>query len=243
MSSKLTGQHDSLVRKLTGLGHLTDDDIAALRSLPIRERHLRAGTLIVTEDQLISECCLLLSGYACRHKVAKDGSRQIVSFHVAGDILDIQHLFFEQADHNVQTITDADVAFIPMSALRAVVESNPSIAVALWRDCLVDASIFREWVLNVGRRSAAERIAHMLCEFATRCETAGLGAASELTVPMTQEYIADATGLTAVHVNRVLRQLREQGLIEGAGRAFKIADWESMRQFADFRPSYLHLAA
>jgi CRP-like cAMP-binding protein len=243
MAFELSGQHESPVRKLSGLNHLEDSDVQALQALPIRERGLKAGTLIVTENQLVSECCLLLRGFACRHKIAKEGLRQIVSFHVAGDILDIQHLFFEQADHNLQVITDADIAFIPMGALRSLVGANPSLATALWRDCLVDASIFREWVLNVGRRSAAERVAHMLCELAARCEAAGLTSASDLIVPLTQELIADATGLTAVHVNRVLRQLRDLGFVEGAGRAFKIANWNEMRQFADFRPNYLHLAA
>lgn len=243
MSLTLSGQHDPLVRKLNGLNGLSAEDVSAIEMLPIRERHLKAGTLIVAEDQLVSECCLLLTGYACRNKLAKDGRRQIVSFHVAGDILDIQHLFFERADHNLQVVTDADVAFIPMRALRDLVRSNPQVATALWRDCLVDASIFREWVLNVGRRSAAGRISHMLCEFVARCLAAGISATPDMILPMTQEYIGDATGLTSVHVNRVLRQLREGGLIEGAGRTFKIADWNGLRQFADFRPGYLHLAA
>jgi CRP-like cAMP-binding protein len=239
----LSRRHESLVRKLDALNTLSDDDRLAIGSLPLRERHMKAGSLIVTENQLVSECCLLIAGYACRNKLAKDGGRQIVSFHVAGDILDIQHLFFEQADHNLQAMTDADVAFVPVTALRELIRARPEVATALWRDCLVDASIFREWVLNVGRRSAAPRIAHMLCEFVTRCEAAGLSAAPDMILPMTQEYIADATGLTAVHVNRVLRQLREDGLIEGAGRTFRIADWHGIRQLADFRPGYLHLAA
>lgn len=130
-----------------------------------------------------------------------------------------------------------------MAALRDLVRSNPAVATALWRDCLVDASIFREWVLNVGRRSAAERISHMFCEFATKCLAAGLSETPEIVLPMTQEYIGDATGLTAIHVNRTLRRLRDDGFIEGAGRTFKIADWDGIRQFADFSPDYLHLAA
>jgi CRP-like cAMP-binding protein len=243
MLSTLSGRHTSLVRKLSGLNELGSEGISAIENLPIRKHRLKAGTFIVAEDQLVSECCLLLTGFACRNKLAKDGRRQIVSFHVAGDILDIQHLFIERADHNLQVMTHADVAFIPVSALRDLVRDNPQVATALWRDCLVDASIFREWVLNVGRRSAAGRISHMLCEFVARCVSAGITETSDMILPMTQEYIADATGLTSVHVNRVLRQLREDGLIEGAGRTFKIADWNGLRRFADFRPGYLHLAA
>jgi CRP-like cAMP-binding protein len=114
-----------------------------------------------------------------------DGGRQIVSFHVAGDLLDIQHLFLERADHDVQAITDATNLWIPMSGLRALVGLRPAIGSALWRDALVDASIFRKWVLNVGRRDAKTRIAHMLCEFVARSEAAGLGAPQRIQLPFT----------------------------------------------------------
>lgn len=238
-----TELHACLARKLGGRNRLSGDDILAIESLPLRERHLKAGTLIVDENQIVSELCLLIEGFACRSKVTRGGSRQIVSFHVAGDILDIQHLFFAQADHNVQLISDAKVAFIPMEPLREIVRSRPEVATALWRDALVDASIFREWVLNVGRRPAPVRVSHMLCEFATKCETAGVHTASGLVLPMTQDHIADAAGLTSVHVNRVLRVLRELELIAGSGRAFRIADWAGLQRFAEFRPNYLHLAA
>lgn len=243
MTSRLSGQHVPLIQKLNRLNALGDDDIAAIQALPIRERHLKAGTVIASESQIISECCLLQSGFAFRHKVARDGQRQIVSFHFPGDILDIQHVLFDQADHNVQVMTDADVAFIPVNAMRELISDRPNVAIALWRDCLVDASIFREWVLNVGRRPADARIAHMLCEFMARCEIAGLGAATDIVLPMTQEHVGDATGLTAVHVNRVMRHLRESGLLEGKGRNVRVGDWQALRQVADFRPEYLHLAA
>ena len=243
MTFRLSGQHASLVRKLAGLNTLSEDDIAAIEALPIRERHLKAGNVIVSESQIVTECCLLLAGFAYRHKVARNGKRQIVSFHFPGDILDIQHVLFDQADHNVQVMTDADVAFIPITAVRELIAERPGVATALWRDCLVDASIFREWMLNVGRRPADARIAHMLCEFVTRCEIADLGEATDITLPMSQEHIADATGLTAVHVNRVMRQLRETGLLKGAGRNVSVDDCQALRQFADFRPEYLHLAA
>jgi len=232
-----------LIRKLTSLNALGDEEIAGIRSLPLRAQRFKAGATIVSNGQLISECCLLVEGYACRHKLASDGGRQIVSFHVAGDILDIQHLLFEKADHNVQVIADAQVLFFPMRDFRRLIQERPEIGKALWRDCLVDASIFREWVLNVGRRDAKMRIAHMLCEFAFRHEAAGLGSPDRFTLPMTQEDIGDATGLTSVHVNRMLRALTEEGVIARTGREIRIADWERMKQVADFEPDYLHLAA
>ena len=243
MASSRAGPFDALLRKLTVLNKLNEEEIHSIRSLPLRPQHFKAGATIISTGQLVSECCLLVEGYACRHKLASDGGRQIVSFHVAGDILDVQHLLFEKADHNVQTITDAAVVFFPMRDLRRLIEERPEIGKALWRDCLVDASIFREWVLNVGRRDAKMRIAHMLCEFAAKCEAAGLGSPAHFTLPMTQEDIGDATGLTSVHVNRMLRVLTDEGVIARAGREIRIADWPRMKLVADFQPDYLHPAA
>jgi CRP-like cAMP-binding protein len=232
-----------LRRKLWGSRMICPDEVDALRSLPLRTQRLKAGVSVVTEGQLVSECGVLISGYACRHKVAKDGGRQIVSFHVAGDFLDVQHIWLENADHNVQVITDASLAFVPVNALRQLVEDHPAIGVALWRDSLLDASVFREWVLNVGRRDAKTRIAHMLCEFVARSAAAGLGSPCEQVIPMTQEQIGDATGLTSVHVNRMLRALREDGALKGSGRDLQVADWECLKSIAEFRADYLHLAA
>jgi CRP-like cAMP-binding protein len=243
VSSVSDGLLDGLVSKLASLNRLDAEDISAIRQLPRRLQQVGAGTAIVSEGQLISECCLLVEGYACRHKVADSGGRQIVSFHMAGDILDIQHLLFNRADHNVQAITAAKLIFFPMEALRGLVSQRPEIGKALWRDCLVDASVFREWVLNVGRRDAKKRIAHMLCEFAARAEAAGLGSPAQFTLPMTQEDIADATGLTPVHVNRMLRVLTEEGSLMRNGREIRIVDWPRMRHTADFSPEYLHIAA
>lgn len=173
----------------------------------------------------MAECALLLHGYACRHKTTSEGARQIVSFHLPGDLLDIQHLLLTRADHSVQAITEVVVAGVPVPALKALALGRPAIAAALWRDSLMDASVFREWVLNVGRRSAKARIAHMLCEFAVRREAAGLGPPDRLELPMSQEQIGDATGLTAVHVNRMLHELEVDGLIERDRRQVRIVDW------------------
>jgi len=230
-------------RKLGRLGTLTPADEALLAALPITVREAAAGQYLVREGAPTTECCILVSGYACRHKVAANGGRQIVSFHLPGDILDLQHLLLPIADHNVQTLTESLVAWIPKPALKRVADESAAIADALWRDSLIDASIFREWVLNVGRRDARSRTAHMLCEFAARREAAGLGSPEEFELPMTQEQIADATGLTAVHVNRMLRALEIEGAITRERRRIRIVDWDRMRWIADFDPVYLHAAA
>lgn len=232
-----------IARKLERLAELDDDDRAGLDALPFRLEEAPAGRHLIREGQRPEECCVLVSGYACRHKLTAEGGRQIVSFHLRGDILDIQHLLLERADHNVQMITGGTVAWIPKKDLVHLAWNRPAIGKALWRDSLVDASIFREWVLNVGRRDGKARIAHMLCEFVARCQAAGLGSADAFHLPMTQEQIGDATGLTSVHVNRMLKVLGDEGAIARSGRELRITDWDRLRAFADFDPRYLHAAA
>lgn len=232
-----------LSRKLDTLSPLDDSDRAALAELPHSLRRVPAGGHLVREGARATECCLLVEGYAFRHKIAVTGGRQIVSFHMRGDLVDVQHLLLPVADHNVQTVTEAVVAWIPKAELIALTRRSPSVAEALWKDSLIDASIFREWVLNVGRRDARSRIAHMLCEFVARCEKAGLGPAEGFELPMTQEQIADATGLTPVHVNRMLRTLAEEGALARDRRHIQVADWARLRTIGAFDPVYLHEAA
>jgi CRP-like cAMP-binding protein len=233
----------ALIRKLDRLAPLGEPDKQAITDLPFRSITVTAGTHLVRERDRVTDCCVLLSGYAFRYKVAANGNRQIVSFHMTGDVLDLQHLLLPRADHGVQTLTDATVAWVPVASLTALTEKHPTIGKALWRDTLIDASIFREWVLNVGQRDAKSRIAHMLCEFAVRREAAGLGTPERFELPMSQEHIADATGLTPVHVNRMLMALANEGIIERDKRDVKITDWERMRRAADFDVNYLHMAA
>ena len=242
----MTSQTDAVAAmtgKLGRLAALDDADRRAIAGLPFTIQFAPAAHYLVREGSEAVNCCLLVNGYAFRHKLAQDGGRQIVSFHMRGDILDLQHLLFSVADHNVQTMTEATVAWTPCRALQELAHERPRIADALWRDTLIDASIFREWVLNVGRRDARTRIAHMLCEFAARAQAAGLGAADRFELPMTQEQIGDATGLTAVHVNRMLMQLGAEGLIARRGKEVIVGDWARLRRVAGFDAAYLHAAA
>jgi CRP-like cAMP-binding protein len=232
-----------MLRKLDKLGGLGQDDRDAIAALRYRIEQAPPGRVLVREGDVPSECCVLVEGYACRHKSTSNGARQIVSFHLPGDILDVQHLKLPRADHTVETITAAKVAWIATDDLRALLENRPRINDALWRDALIDASIFREWVLNVGQRDASARIAHMLCEFAARREAAGLGSPERFELPMTQDQIAEATGLSVVHVNRTLQGLSRSGVIERNRREIRIRDWGRMCQVADFDPAYLHQAA
>jgi len=232
-----------LCAKLGRLAALDDEDMAALAALPTDVERVERHRHLIREGDVPESCCLLLEGFACRYKVSANGARQIVSFHLAGDILDSQHLLLEVADHNVQAITDATVAWIPKPALLRLVWQRPAIGTALWRDSLIDASIFREWVLNVGRRDARSRVAHLICELAARCEAAGVGTAESFELPFTQEQIADATGLTSVHVNRMLKTLESEGAISREHRSYRVGDWDRLRRIAEFDTTYLHAAA
>jgi CRP-like cAMP-binding protein len=232
-----------VIRKLDRLASLNQSDRDAIGALPFKMKTAPPHHYLVREGDAATECCVLLDGYACRHKTTSSGGRQIVSFHIPGDILDLQHLLLSRADHNVQTITEATYAWIPAKDIRRIAQERPAFAEALWRDTLIDASIFREWVLNVGRRDAKSRIAHMLCEFAARRERAGLGSPERFELPMTQEQIGDATGLTPIHVTRMLHELANDGVIARNKREVEIADWERMCRVADFDAAYLHEAA
>jgi CRP-like cAMP-binding protein len=229
-----------MVRKLERRARLGEDDREALVALPHQIRHVAAAAHLIRDGDKTEHCCLLLSGFAYRHKITGEGGRQVLSLHLAGDFVDLQNGLLEVADHNVQMLTDGDVAFIPREAIKALALARPAVGVAMWVDTLVDSAIFREWVVNVGRRDARTRIAHILCEFSLRLEEAGLAENHRYELPMTQEQLADAVGLTSVHVNRVLRQLGEEGLISRNKRAITIEDWGRMRDAGDFNERYLH---
>jgi CRP-like cAMP-binding protein len=232
---------EPMVRKLNSWRALDEEDQEALRALPFRIISLRPQEYIVREGDRPQNSCLMLSGFAFRHKVAGNGGRQIFSIHMAGDLADLQNSLLGVADHNLQALTHVEVALIPVEAIQDIAFSRPAVGRAMWYETLVDASIFREWTLNVGRRDARTRAAHMLCEFSLRLEAAGLGQRCNYELPMTQEQLADALGLTSVHVNRTLMALAGEGLISRAQRAVRIDDWPRLAKEGDFDPAYLHL--
>jgi CRP-like cAMP-binding protein len=220
---------------------LSPDDKAALLALPETVRELRKHDFIIREDETPRYCCVLLAGFAIRHKASGDGGRQIFSIHMPGDAVDLHNSMVNRADHNLQMLSNGKAAFIPVEAVRALTLARPAIGQALWRETLIDSAIFREWTLNIGRRDARCRIAHLLCEFALRLETAGLGAQTHYELPMTQEELADAVALTPIHVSRTLKALAEDGYVERNVRSVKILDWHGLVKLGDFEPGYLHL--
>jgi CRP-like cAMP-binding protein len=234
---------DLLIDNLERFGTFNADDRDGLAALSLQVERVPRSFDVVHEGDPVNRCCLLMGGFAARYKEAANGARQIVSFHLRGDLLDVEHLLLDFADHSVQVMGEATLAWIPKAELIRLAWERPAVGKALWRMCLIDASIFREWVLNVGRRNARTRIAHMLCEFVARCEAAGLGTAQGFELPMTQQQIADATGMTTVHVNRTLRALDKDHALSRSGNQFRIHDWSRLCTIGDFDPAYLHEAA
>jgi len=230
-----------MARKLDQWVPLSDEDRAALLALPHTLKTIEANRPIVREGDRTSFSCVLLSGFVIRQKTVADGARQIFSIHLAGDIVDLQNAVLRIADNTAQALTRCEVAFIPREAIRRIAMERPAIGESLWYDTLVDGSIFREWIANVGRRDARTRVAHLLCEFALRMQAAGLSGQDSYELPMTQEQLADCTGLTPVHVNRMLMILSEDGLITRSKRSVKINNWYNLATAGDFDRAYLHL--
>jgi CRP-like cAMP-binding protein len=229
-----------LIRRWEQRSALSGEDRAAVVALPHSRRTVDRDTYLVRDGDVPSHCHLLITGFAYRHKVVANGSRQILSIHMAGEFVDLENLMLDVADQNVQTLSRAEIAAIPRPALQALARRHQDLGRAMWLDTLVDASIHREWVVNVGRRDAMSRVAHLICELAIRMKAGGVGEDRRFDLPLTQEQIADCAGLTAVHVNRVLRALRDEGLIRLNLRSLHILDWDRLCSVGDFNRRYLH---
>lgn len=233
---------EPMARKLEYWVPFDPADREALLALPHVVKTLEPHHYIVRERDRTTHSCLVLEGFAIRHKIVGTGHRQICAVHMKGELVDLQNSMLGSADHSVQMLTAGKVALIPREAIQEIAFERPAIGRAMWFDTLVDASIFREWIANVGRRDGRTRMAHLLCEFSLRLKVAGLGEQTGWELPMTQEQLGDATGLTAVHVNRVIRSLEADGLIERSSpRSIVIGDWEKLADAGDFDSHYLHL--
>jgi CRP-like cAMP-binding protein len=230
-----------LVRALALRSPLTEADRDAIRGLPHTVHTLDPASYIVREGEHPHKCGVLVSGFAFRQKVTGTGARQILSIHIPGDAVDFQNIFLDVSDHNVQLLTRSQVAFVPREALQTLVREYPRIGTAVFVKSLIEASIFREWVVNVGRRSARERIAHLLCELGSRLDAMGLTEEYGYELPMTQEELGDAVGLTPVHVSRTLKELAADGLITRSKRSIAFPNWRAIRDAGDFYERYLHL--
>lgn len=232
---------NSLIEKLEGVASLSGVERRVLVDAAVRTRDVGPDQDVVHEGDRPGECHLIVDGVLCRYKLLPEGRRQIIGFQIPGDLCDLTGFVLGRMDHSVGTLTHTKLAVIPHKRVQEITEQYPHLARALWQETIIDASISREWLANIGRRSAYQRIAHLLCEMGARLEAVGRVKEGAFEWPVTQAEVADAMGLSHVHVNRVLKQLRADGLIELRERAVVVRDWERLQRTGEFRPDYLFL--
>jgi CRP-like cAMP-binding protein len=229
-----------LIAKLERVAILTDDDHEAITAACRDVHRVPANKDIIREGDKPDHVHLVLDGWAARYKDLPGGTRQIIAYLIPGDFCDLHVTILSEMDHGIFALTPVDVAYIPRTAMIQLTLDRPSLTRALWWATLVDEAVLREWIVNLGRRDALERIAHLLCEMHFRMKNIGLVHDDRFDLPLTQDEIADTVGLTAVHTNRMLQTLRLDGLLTLHGRVLTILDIDRLRQLAGFNPNYLH---
>ncbi len=241
MAASASDNNAPLIAKLETIIALTREERAALENLPVQVQTLAADRDIVRRGDRPSRSCLVLSGYAVTYQVTALGKRQIQAFHMPGDIPDLQSLHLKVLDNSIATLTPCRLGFIVHEALLELCRRYPRLNDAFWRETLVDGAMFRAWVTNNGQREALGRMAHLLCEWITRLKAIGFAEGLTCDLPVTQAELGDALGVSTVHVNRVLQELRAKDLVSLKGSVLTVLDWEGLTRIADFDPAYLHL--
>ena len=234
-----------IVRRVESIAtfRLSEEERSALHAVPMQIAHIDAYQDIVREGDRPSRCFALLEGFVSIYKSTPTGKRQVLAYHVPGDVPDLQSLHLKVLDNSISTIGPCRIGFVQHNAIRALFQAHPPIAAACWRMTLIDAALVREWMLNIGRREAYARMAHLFCELITRLDAVGLAPDRTCPLPMTQPELADALGITPVHVNRTLGDLRDAGLITLRKRRLTVHDWDGLATAAEFDPTYLHLGS
>jgi len=231
----------ALVQKLSRRDDLSEDARQALGALLGPQRRVPAGSLVVEPGDRPGHSTFLAAGFCARYSLTLDGNRQLTEINVPGDFVDLHSLLMKQMDHGVVALSDCVIAPAPHRDLRRLTETHPHLTRLLWLETVIDGAIHRRWLVAMGRQSAASRLAHLICELYLRLEAAGQARDRRFNVPLTQVDLGDILGLTPVHVNRVMMDLRHQGLIEWKAAQVTILDWNQLAHFADFDPTYLRL--
>lgn len=234
---------DLLTQRLEQFVRFSSEDRKMLADLAaINVRRIAARRDLIREGDDPQFVNLVLDGWAIRHKMLADGRRQIIAFLIPGDLCDLNVFILKEMDHSIGALTPLKVAQLPRSVFDQIYERHPRITQSLHWDSLVTAAIQREWTVNLGQRSALERVAHLICELVVRMQGVGLCRNFTCEIPLTQNDIAEATGMTSVHVNRTVQELRARGLILWKGRELQIPDMAALKEAGLFNPNYLHLA-
>ncbi len=184
---------------------------------------------------------LVVTGFTTRYRDLSDGKRQITAIHIPGDFVDLHSFLLKEMDHSVGALSTCRVITFPHRNLTRLTEQHPHLTRLLWLLTLLDSAINREWIVAMGRRSAAEQLAHLICEFCARLEVIGQVKDMTFTLPITQVELSDALGISPVHVNRVLQELRGENLFTWQNQTIRILDWPRLQERAEFDPLYLHL--
>lgn len=227
--------------KIEAFTKLSADNRKALNALSQNLRYVDSRRDLISEGDKPKYVHLVLDGWGARYKTLPDGKRQIVSMFLPGDFCDLNVYILRQMDHSIGAITRLKVAMITPDEMTRLTHERPRVTQALWWHELVTTAIQREWTLNLGQRTAYERLGHLLVELYLRLRTVGLASDGRCDFPLTQNDLGDATGLTPVHVNRTLQELRRDGLIELERRHLHILDIERLKSVSMFNPNYLHL--
>lgn len=217
---------------------LSEDEQQAVLNLHGHAEQVQSNRDFVKLGEKLDHACLIVAGLVGRFDQNSNGNRQITALHIPGDMADLHSVVQPEATSALQALSTTTIVRIPHSEVRAAAATYPALAEALWRDCMVDASILSQWVVNVGRRDARGRIAHLLCEMAVRLGVAPAKGEIMFPFPVTQDQLADVTGLTAVHVNRTLQCLRRDNLADIRHNA-RIYDWDALTEVGDFNADYL----
>ena len=220
---------------------LTAEEQEAVLELSGETRHYRSNEDIVSPGEHVDYACLVARGVAGRFDQMLDGERQVTSFYIAGDMCDLHSVVAPRAGWSITALSAVTAVLVPHGDLRELCVRYPGVAVAFWRDGTADASIFAKWVGNLGRKNARARIGHIFCEMGMRSEAAGLGTRSAYELALTQNQLADAAGLTPVHVNRTLQDMKREGLLQFHNGHVTIPEWSALARVAEFDPLYLLL--
>lgn len=230
-----------LVRKLSAFARFNSDEVGALESLSRRSRLYRREQILIHEGSPSDSIYLIVTGLACRYKMLANGRRQILGYLIPGDLCDFHFTIANQPDHSVVVVTESSAARISIKMFTEVIERYPNIAQAMTLSTLGDVAVLREWLLNVGQRNAMQKLSHFFCEMANRLEAiGGIGIDGSFELPVNQVILADTLGLTPVHINRTLQQLRSMGLINFCHRRLKILDRDRLSEIGDFNSTYLN---
>jgi CRP-like cAMP-binding protein len=227
--------------KLRRRDELSDEEAGVIAGLVPEPQLFDAGADIVKEGDRPTSSALLVEGFAGRYKVLEGGGRQITALHVAGDFVDLHSMLLKTMDHGVTCLTPCWVSKVPHTRLVEASERYPHLGRMFWLITLIDGAIHREWLTAMGRRTALAHMAHLICELYTLLAAVELASDFTFLAPISQSTLADVLGLSSVHVNRVLQELRATELISWQGATVKILDWDGLKKVAEFDPGYLHL--